>query len=83
MKCGLANVVISKVDFYNLLDIKLKRSVKGQQNGILKNWKTAVIPTIFACSLNYFLAFPTAISIPLYVIVSVFSAKFMYKNNIL
>lgn len=50
---------------------------------ILKSWKTAVIPITFACVLNYFLAFPTAISIPLCVLVSVFSAKFMYKKNIL
>lgn len=50
---------------------------------ILKSWKTAVIPIIFAWFLNYFLAFPTAVSIPLCVLVSVFSAKFMYKKNIL
>lgn len=50
---------------------------------ILKSWKTAVVPITFACVLNYLFAFPTAISIPLCVLVSVFSAKFMYKKNIL
>lgn len=50
---------------------------------ILKSWKTSVVPIIFALILNKFFALPTSVSIPMCVLVSVFSAKFMYKKNIL
>lgn len=50
---------------------------------ILKNWKTAVLPIIFALIINYLFNIPTAVSIPLCVLISVFSAKFMYKKNII
>lgn len=50
---------------------------------ILKSWKTSVAPIIFALILNYFFDLPTSVSIPLCVLTSIFSAKFMYKKNIL
>lgn len=50
---------------------------------ILKSWKTAIIPIIFAYLLNLLLDIPTALTIPLCVLVSVISSKIMYKKGLL
>ena len=50
---------------------------------ILKEWKLAVVPLLVAIALGMAAELPTAITIPVCVLASVFTAKFLYRNNLL
>lgn len=49
---------------------------------ILKEWKLAVAPLASAILLNLFGALPTAVTIPVCVLVSVLSARILYKKGL-
>lgn len=48
---------------------------------ILKEWRVAVVPILLAVILNLIGDIPTALTIPVCVLASVLSARFMYKRN--
>jgi len=48
---------------------------------ILKEWKVAVVPILLAVILNLAGDLPTALTIPVCVLASVLSARFMYNRN--
>lgn len=50
---------------------------------VLKEWKLAVIPLICGIIFSLVGGLPTAITIPLCVLVSVLSARFLYKKNLI
>lgn len=50
---------------------------------ILKEWKLAVVPLICGIVLSFIGGLPTAITIPLCVLASILSARFLYKKNII
>jgi len=50
---------------------------------ILKEWKLAVVPLITAILLGLVPGLPTAITIPICVLASVFGAKWLYKRNMI
>lgn len=50
---------------------------------ILKEWKLAVVPLVIAIALNVVPGLPTAITIPICVLASVFGAKFLYKKKMI
>jgi hypothetical protein len=50
---------------------------------ILKEWKLAVAPIIAAVLLSLIPGLPTAITVPVCVLISVFSAKYLYKKGLI
>lgn len=50
---------------------------------ILKEWKLAAAPLFMAILLNIFTSLPTAVTIPICVLASVFGAKFLYKKKLI
>lgn len=50
---------------------------------ILKEWRLAVIPIITAILISLIPGLPTAITIPVCVLASVWSAKYLYNKNLL
>lgn len=50
---------------------------------ILKEWKLAVVPLFMAVVLNLVPALPTAVTIPICVLASVFGAKYLYKKKMI
>lgn len=50
---------------------------------ILKEWKLAAAPLLAAVTLNMIPGLPTAVTIPICVLSSVFGAKFLYKKNLI
>ncbi|KUO77636.1 MAG: hypothetical protein APF77_19985 [Clostridia bacterium BRH_c25] len=50
---------------------------------ILKEWKLAVIPILTAVAVNMIPGLPTAITIPICVLASIFGARFLYKKNLI
>lgn len=50
---------------------------------ILKEWRLAVVPLAVAIALNMIPGLPTAITIPICVVASVFGARFLYRRNLI
>lgn len=50
---------------------------------ILKEWKLAVAPLVTAVLLSMVQGLPTAVTIPVCVLASVFGAKYLYKKNLI
>lgn len=50
---------------------------------ILKEWKLAVAPLIVAVLLSLVPGLPTAVTVPVCVLISVFSAKYLYKKGLI
>lgn len=50
---------------------------------ILKEWKLAVVPLCVAIIINLFTDLPSSFSIPVCVLLSVISARFMYKKRMI
>lgn len=50
---------------------------------ILKEWKLAVVPLFTAIMLGMIPGLPTAVTIPICVLASVFGAKFLYKRSLI
>lgn len=50
---------------------------------ILKEWRLAVVPLFIAVALSMVPGLPTAVTIPICVLASVFGAKFLYKKNLI
>lgn len=50
---------------------------------ILKEWKLAVMPLICGIVFSFIGGLPTAITIPLCVLASILSARFLYKKNLI
>lgn len=49
---------------------------------ILKEWKLAIVPLLFAVLFSYF-HLPSAVSIPLCIAISIAAARFLYKKNMI
>jgi hypothetical protein len=50
---------------------------------ILKEWKLAVAPLIVAVILSLIPGLPTAITVPVCVLISILSAKYLYKKGLI
>jgi len=50
---------------------------------ILKEWKLAISPLLTAILLTMIPGLPTAVTIPICVVASVFGAKYLYKRNLI